>query len=215
MPRKRYDDEELRRRALELRKRGYSYREIAKELGCSVYKVHEVLAPIENPRSRLRQVAELATRVDELKTRVDELAGRINELFEKLSLVEARLSRYGQLDDLVKGFEKLREDVAAVRRELDAKYGVVSGALVDLGSEISRLLSDVELIRASASMRTRHHPCSYMDAEGYCTALYWRERIEGLDMKQELYEGRPIYLLNVKKHPLLCCACPLYTPRRR
>jgi DNA-binding CsgD family transcriptional regulator len=40
MPRKRYDDEALRARALELRSRGLSYREIARELGCSVFKVH-------------------------------------------------------------------------------------------------------------------------------------------------------------------------------
>ena len=39
MPKKRYDDESLRRKALELRKLGMSYREIARELGCSVYKV--------------------------------------------------------------------------------------------------------------------------------------------------------------------------------
>ena len=214
MPRKKYDDEELRKRALELRKRGYSYREIAKELGCSVYKVHEVLAPIENPRSRLRQVVELATRVDELKAKVDELASRVNELSKKLSDIEAKLSRYGRLDDLVNGFEKLKEEVAAVRRELAAKYSVVSEKLVDLDSEISRLVNDIELIRASASMRTHLHPCSYMDAEGYCTALYWPKRAEGWDMKRELYEGRSIYRLNVKKHPLICCACPLYTPRR-
>jgi transposase-like protein len=40
MPRRRYDDEALRARALELRARGLSYREIARELGCSVFKVH-------------------------------------------------------------------------------------------------------------------------------------------------------------------------------
>ncbi len=40
MPKRRYDDEVLSQRALELRSRGLSYREIAHELGCSVFKVH-------------------------------------------------------------------------------------------------------------------------------------------------------------------------------
>ncbi len=38
MPKRRYDDEALRQRALELRARGLSYREIAGELGCSVFQ---------------------------------------------------------------------------------------------------------------------------------------------------------------------------------
>jgi DNA-binding CsgD family transcriptional regulator len=40
VPRRRYDDEALRSRVLELRAKGLSYREIARELGCSVFKVY-------------------------------------------------------------------------------------------------------------------------------------------------------------------------------
>jgi len=40
VPRRRYNAEALRQRALELRSKGLSYREIARELGCSVFKVH-------------------------------------------------------------------------------------------------------------------------------------------------------------------------------
>lgn len=43
MPRKIYNDEELREKALKLRAQGLTYREIAEELGCSTWKVHEVL----------------------------------------------------------------------------------------------------------------------------------------------------------------------------
>jgi transcriptional regulator len=35
----RYDDDALRVRVLELRKEGLSYKEIARRLGCSTYKV--------------------------------------------------------------------------------------------------------------------------------------------------------------------------------
>ena len=66
MPKRRYDDEALRQRALELRSRGLSYREIARELGCGVFKVHQLISSCESPRSRIRQVVELAGRVEEL-----------------------------------------------------------------------------------------------------------------------------------------------------
>jgi orotate phosphoribosyltransferase-like protein len=59
MPRRRYDDEALRAKALELRSRGLSYREIAHELGCNVFKVYQLISPYESLRSRVRQVLEL------------------------------------------------------------------------------------------------------------------------------------------------------------
>ena len=73
MPRKRYDDDVLRARALELRSKGLSYREIARELGCSVFKVHQLISSYESPRSRIRQVVELAGRVEELSRKLREL----------------------------------------------------------------------------------------------------------------------------------------------
>jgi DNA invertase Pin-like site-specific DNA recombinase len=61
MPRRRYEDEVLRQRArglVELRSRGLSYREIVCELGCSVFKVYQLISPYESPRSRIKQVLE-------------------------------------------------------------------------------------------------------------------------------------------------------------
>jgi predicted transcriptional regulator len=73
VPKKKYDDEALRARALELRSRGLSYREIARELGCSVFKVYQLISHYESPRSRVRQVHELATRVEELSRKIRDL----------------------------------------------------------------------------------------------------------------------------------------------
>jgi hypothetical protein len=47
-----------------------SYRGIARELGCSVFKVHQLISPYESPRSRVKQVHELATRVEELNRKL-------------------------------------------------------------------------------------------------------------------------------------------------
>jgi transposase len=55
MPRRKYDDEALRSRALELRAKGLSYREIARELGCGVFKVYQLVSPYESLRSRVRR----------------------------------------------------------------------------------------------------------------------------------------------------------------
>jgi len=175
VPRKRYDDEALRARALELRRQGHSYREIARALGCSVYKVHELLAPLENPRSRLKQVAELAGKVEELERRV------------------------GELDSVLRG------------------AGVLAEELERLSHELSELVREVELIRVSARMRTESRPCRYIDGRGYCTIWHWSSRTEGWDMEplQDPSGGRVRYRLNVKKHPLICLACPLYTPQTR
>jgi transposase-like protein len=80
VPRKKYDDEILRQRALELRSKGLSYREIARELSCSVFKVHQLISHYESPRSRIRQVVELATRVEELSRRLRELESLASRL---------------------------------------------------------------------------------------------------------------------------------------
>jgi transposase len=80
VPRKRYDDEALRARALELRSKGLSYREIARELGCSVFKVYQLIAPYESPRSRIRQVHELSTRVEELSRKLREIESLASRL---------------------------------------------------------------------------------------------------------------------------------------
>jgi predicted transcriptional regulator len=80
VPKKRYDDDVLRARALELRSRGLSYREIARELGCSVFKVYQLISPYESPKSRIKQIHELTTRVEELSRKLRELESLASRL---------------------------------------------------------------------------------------------------------------------------------------
>jgi len=97
---KRYNDGVLRAKALELRREGLSYREIARRLGCSVYKVWELLSPHENIRSRIKQVAELAQKLDELSRRVSEVEGKISRIEGLESLAEL-VSRIEELERVV------------------------------------------------------------------------------------------------------------------
>jgi hypothetical protein len=57
-----------------------SYRGIASELGCSVFKVYQLISPYESPRSRIRQVVELAGRVEELSRRLRDLESLASRL---------------------------------------------------------------------------------------------------------------------------------------
>jgi len=190
MPKKRYDDEALRARALELRSKGLSYREIARELGCSVFKVYQLISPYESPRSRIRQVLELARMVDELGRRVDELNAKLGEL-------ERRLSQLKPLEDLSRVVQDLRGDVDS------------------LSTRILELEYDMDLIRESVSRRHRgSSECVYVDRDGYCTMWYWMGKVEGWDMREGVSRGRKIYYLNVRKHPLICTSCPTYKPRQ-
>jgi len=80
MPLKKYDDQALMPRALELRSRGLSYAAIARELGCSPGKVHDLLAPVESPKNRLEKLAELDLKLKELDKKVSDFS----ELLKKL-----------------------------------------------------------------------------------------------------------------------------------
>jgi predicted transcriptional regulator len=190
MPKKKYDDEVLRARALELRSRGLSYREIARELGCSVFKVYQLISPYESPRSRIRQVLEL-TRV------VDELSKRVGELNVKLSELEPRLSQLKPLEDMSKIVHDLK------------------GSVDNLSTRILELEDAMDWVRRSVSRKLRGpSECMYIDRDGYCTLWYWEGRVEGWDMKEGVSGGRKIYHLNVRKHPLICTSCPSYKPKQ-
>jgi predicted transcriptional regulator len=190
MPKKKYDDEALRARALELRSKGLSYREIARELGCSVFKVYQLISSYESPRSRIKQVHELARMVDELGRRVSELNAKLGEL-------EHRLSQLKPLEDISKVIHDLRGDVDS------------------LSTHILELEDAMDWIRRSVSRRLKgRSECMYIDKDGYCTMWYWGSKVEGWDMREDVSEGRKIYHLNVRRHPLVCTSCPTYKPKQ-
>jgi len=109
VPRKIYGDEKLRPEALKLRRQGLSYREIAKRLGCSVYKVHELISDYESPRSRLKQAIELADKLDAL-------ASKLSALEEQVSKLQSLLSNVKALEGLASEVSKLREEVEGLNR---------------------------------------------------------------------------------------------------
>ena len=190
MPRKIYDDEKLRPEALKLRREGLSYREIAKRLGCSVYKVHELISDYESPSSRLKQAVELADRLDAL-------ASKLNALEEQASKLQSLLSNVKMLEDLASEVSKLREEVKSLNQRLKE--------LEDSIGWIRRSLED--------RLKDGRTGCKWLDRDGYCIRWHWSEKVEGWNMRPDVLKGRTVYRLNAKKHPLICTACPLYEPR--
>ena len=190
MPKRKWNEEELRRKALELRRQGKSYREIAKEIGCSVFTVSRILSPFENPQSRLKQAAELAMKVEEISKRIDELTKRL----EDLKPIEELKNRLSKVETSIKDLEAIVKKVANSIDSLDGKMGLIERSV-------------------SRRLRDDWNGCRHMDKNGYCTEWRWRARIKGWDMRESFWEGKTVYYLNVKKHPLICTACPSYSPR--
>jgi len=191
MPRKIYDDEKLREEALKLRRQGLSYREIAEKLGCSVYKVYYDLIPDhESPSSRLKQAAGLADKLDGL-------ASKLNALETQVSKLQSSLSNVKKLEDIAGEVSKLRKEVES----LNQRFKVLEDS--------------IGWIRRSAQRRLMegHIGCKWLDRDGYCTRWHWHEKVEDWSMRPDTVEGRTVYRLNAKKHPLICTACPVYEPR--
>ena len=187
MPRKRYDDEVLRSRALELRGRGLSYREIAKELGCSVYKVHELLSPVESPKSRIKQVVELSKKVEELGRGVADFESKFSELKSILSEVRPSLELVKEVSEIKRRLSSLEEELRIVK-------------------EFARVRVEHEDLR-----------CYWFDEEkGLCTLLYCDEGEPGCEKVVERVNSEEMifYFPNVRKHPLICTVCPYYKPKK-
>jgi len=193
MPKKVYDDDKLRAEAMRLRRLGYSYREIARGLGCSVYKVHELISEQESPGSRLKQAAELAARLDELSSRVEVIGSRIESL-------ESSVSSLRTLEDLTNELSIIRKEVEDLKNSFSRR--------------IDRIAQSIDLISLSAEERVRdgRKGCRWLSRDGYCTK-YWFSKVGGLSMKRDTVGDKIVYRLNVKKHPLICTACPSYEPR--
>jgi len=129
MPKKKYNDDRLRDEMLTLRRQGFTYREIAVKLGCSTYKVHELISPFENPNMRLRQAAELA---DKLSI----LTGRAEALEKRLASLEERLAKLKVLEDLQTENSKLGTGL----RQLGNRLSMLEEKLVAEVNELRSLL---------------------------------------------------------------------------
>jgi predicted transcriptional regulator len=182
MPRKKYNDEELKQKAIDLRTKGYSYREIAKTLGCSVYKIHDLIAPYENLNSRLRQAAELARKVDAMSDKVSRLESVIG---------------------LMKPLDELNKDVLMVKQEL----GRISKEIASIKNDM-RLINESGNLRFLEGYRCVNMDIAGYCR--FWMLHYKMEGWDMIQEKDK--DGKVYYRLNVQKHRLFCTVCPAYKP---
>jgi len=175
MPKKIWKEEELRPKILELRRKGMSYREIARQIGCSIFTVSKIISPLENPQSRLKKVAELAAKVEEIS--------------KKVEILDSKLQNFKFLEEIGKRLSIIEKKVFELEKEL-------------------------KLLRWSAEDRVEDYRCKHLDEDGFCHLWSWK-KMEGFEMKEILVKGRKEFLLNAKKHPLICAACPRYEPSEK
>ncbi|MCS7119405.1 MAG: hypothetical protein RMH75_06035 [Archaeoglobaceae archaeon] len=112
MARRKLDDLRIKEEALKLRREGYSYREIAKKVGCSVFKVHSLISQYESPRERIKQVVELSDSVEKLK-------GEFDEILRKLKEHESILKDLEELGKIKKLMESLNEKVNSLNNDFE------------------------------------------------------------------------------------------------
>jgi len=179
-----YEDEELKARALELRKKGMSYKEIAKELGCSPFKLFRLLSECKNFILE-DQLIEVLDKIEELRNKVLTLENSVLNIKP----------------------EAINEELPKIRGELESLKNWLGGAL----EMLETVVRDIDLLRLSAGSKLEgRHRCKWLDSDGYCTYWYWDCQVEEWDMRSDNREGKIIYRLNVKKHPLMCASCPTY-----
>ena len=116
MPKKRYDGESLRRKALELRRLGMSYREIAKELGCSVYKAYQLISQPRKTPITSSSIQRLAEDIKRLESMVADQLIKIRDIEAKIRELEAKQSELGNSilmlgADLLGELEKLKGSI--------------------------------------------------------------------------------------------------------
>ena len=84
MHKKKCDDGDLREKAMALRHKGYSYREIAKELGCSLFKVSDLISAVEQPESRLKKFAEIDERIKDLNSNLNVVSSWVADINRRM-----------------------------------------------------------------------------------------------------------------------------------
>ena len=206
MPKKRYDDSDLKEKAMALRHKGYSYREIAKELGCSLFKVSQLISDVEQPQSRLKKLAEIDGRIKDLNSNLNVVSSwvaDINRRMPDVQHVEKLIERVSKIEEYVKKEEEAIKDRGSYYRTVqDFK---------DLSKQVKDLNKDVKLIWDLAALnKSGEYQCLNFGEDGYCKVIRYRENYKELDLRPKESMGITFYHPNVQRHTLICQGCPEY-----
>ena len=191
MPRKKPDDDELRKRALELRKKGLSYIEIGKQIGRSSYKAWVLVSPYEDHQPKITQVSELNEKIAQLNA-------RLNELTKVTDDIGAQLKRVKAIRDLNERTSRIDEELKGVKEDAKSIKDSINFVLMGATNKTSDTI----------------YGCKGVDKDGFCTLWFYANMEKEWNMRQKEREGKVVYELNVRKHPLVCAACPKFEQKK-
>ncbi len=186
-----YDDEKLREEALRLRAEGLSYRQIAKKLGCSTYKVSEWLSGYE--KERKKKMGEMTAELAKLEKRVQKFIKDIATIESKLHRLEDRLSTIEHIDVV----EDMK-DLSARVDELDTKMEIVEYYI-----DMLDIVGKEKLKRCGTKDRGLR----------WCSMWEWHTTPKNRLIYEASERIGDRYILVPERLPALCALCPFYKPR--
>ena len=101
-----------------------------------------------------------------------------------------------------------------IEKQLENLERIVSDLMTELkglSERVSVLEWEISWIDRSVNMRVRS--CRW-NKDGYCMYLHWNIKREEWVMREDLVNGKKVYRLNVRRHPLICVSCPFYEPKK-
>jgi hypothetical protein len=91
-------------------------------------------------------------------------------------------------------------------------------SIEQLNQQLRDLKKLVKLLDDAAKRRVRmdnvKNNCLYLDKDGYCTCWHYPKQQTDRDQRKGIVKGRTVHFDNVRKHPVICVACPSYLPKR-
>ena len=198
MPKK-YEDEKLREQALALRKEGLSYREIASKLGCSTYKVSQLLGAYE--RDRKKKIGEMTAKVKELEEKIAELEDRMNERIKSFN---------EKIDNMESKLYKVEHHIFEIENK-----DIVRKA-IDLSRKVNSLEADMELVKGYLDIldiiaEQKMVSCIYYsEVLGGCSKWKWNVTPKNPFLREATKEMGSSFIYVPERFPALCAVCPFY-----
>lgn len=191
-----------------LREKGYSYRQIAKELDCSLFKVSQLISDVEQPESRLKKLVEIDGRIKNLNSNLNSLADSVADINRKMpniQHVESILEHFSKAEECIKKEEeaiKTRGSYYKAVQEINTIYKYIDR----INALINWFQLDIEFIEEIAKLKVSgEFKCANMDEGGDCKKI----KIERYNVKNDISKGK-YTITNMQSFPIFCLGCPAY-----
>jgi len=201
---------ELIVKIVELRQQGLSFSEIAKKLGLSkatVWRYYKKWEEEQQQREQQKQAVETSQEFSQ----PDIVQKQIQEVLSRFESTQTYiLQEMSKLRDEVQHLSNIVHGTLEHLKTVDKNLDQVLAKLSELDT-FRKLLVQVARMRIEGPTR-----CKYIDEYGYCEKVlleYCPPDMQCLEVITEM--GIKLYKPKVILNPIICVACPYYTPRKK